>query len=1275
MLPSGDRSGTQGVTFGGHRRRSGVIVASGERRGSGRFILERRLGAGGFGVVYAARDTRRDTIVALKTLVNVTPESLIRFKREFRALTGITHPNLVSLYELISDADQWFFTMELVDGRNLLEHVWGRPIAELAPESPQHSPGSAVTFAGPVSGGVEPLDVGKAVDSTPAKLDRVLSVFIQLVEGVAALHRAGAIHRDLKPSNVLVTDAGRVVVLDFGLLREVDSTQGQQTMEIAGTPRYMSPEQAAGLSLSTASDWYSVGVMLFEALTGRLPAGAMRPSEVARGIPEHLDPLVAALLTHDSRLRPTADAIVSRLRANDPSVVFELAPAAKSPAAFVGRQQQLRALHEAAESAGCGTVIACVSGASGIGKSTLVRRFLEEWRLRHLDALIVSSRCYERESVPYKALDSLVDSLARYLNRLGVQTMDSMLPRDIGALAQVFPVLQQAEDRLVGRRRIPIVPDAQELRRRAFAAMRELMTRLADRRQVVVVIDDLQWGDVDSADLIREICRNPDGPPMFLIASYRSDEVTTSPCLQALLRDDDHSRLDLRHVTVDPLTAEESRQLVASLAETGQVVIDAEAVVAEAGGSPFFIDELVRAGGETTPRSRATIDVETDDARTRESSLAEMIRRRVSRLSPEAREVLELVSVNGQPLPDEVLRVAAGGVALESAVTLLTAQRLLRTRDTAGNLALETYHDRIREAVVGTLSESAATARSRALAKAFAVARPADVDALADHFLAAGETDRAVHYALLAGRDAERALAFERAAATYRRALDLLAPQAPERDDVALRLGEALVNAGRGTEAARIFLGIRTLDARQQLPMRERAAQQLIYSGHFDEGLDVIKDVLASIGLQFPESTGAALRQWLTLRLRLRLRGRRFRERQAADLPPTVLARIDTCWGMAIGLGAIDPLRGAVFQTQGLLWALAAGEPQRIARALALEAAYSSTAGSKGRQRTRLLLDEAAALAHHVATPYNRAFLALATGIVGQLEGTWTRAVEASTEAEQIFRDSCTGVTWEIDTAWFFGLGTEYFRGNFAALTARHAALTTDAIDRGDRYALSILGGILAHYVHLIADRPDLAVFDVRRALDAWSRRGFHLQHIWEFWSLIQVALYQSDGHAAWARITDTWRRVRASTSYRVQFIRINMLDLRGRAALAAAAGVSGRERQQLLDDAAATARRLQRERSGFASLFARFLLAGILALQRRDGEVAKRLIQIEELAQRCEMPVHGRVARRRRGEHLGGNNGRALVDDGDAWLSDRGVKNPAHFARMIAPWTVVSSR
>lgn len=91
--------------------------------------------------------------------------------------------------------------------------------------------------------------------------------------------------------------------------------------------------------------------------------------------------------------------------------------------------------------------------------------------------------------------------------------------------------------------------------------------------------------------------------------------------------------------------------------------------------------------------------------------------------------------------------------------------------------------------------------------------------------------------------------------------------------------------------------------------------------------------------------------------------------------------------------------------------------------------------------------------------------------------------------------------------------------------------------------------------------------------------------------------------------------------------------------------------------------------------MFARFLLAGILALQRRDGEVAKRLIQIEELAQRCEMPVHGRVARRRRGEHLGGNNGRALVDDGDAWLSDRGVKNPAHFARMIAPWTVVSSR
>jgi serine/threonine protein kinase len=236
-----------------------------------RFTIERKLGQGGMGRVFAAFDETRQTRVALKTLMRPSRSSLAQLEHEFRIASELFHPNLVRLHEFFSDGPDWFFTMELVDGDTLPE-LMGRGFDE-------------------------------------SKLERV---FRELSCAIAALHGAGILHGDLKPSNFLISkETERVVLLDFGLARPV----GDVALELAGgTPLYMSPEQLAGAELTEASDWYSFGVVLFEALTGNLPVRETLHEELV-GAPELLATLAAELLRAERHERPTGRDVLERLGA------------------------------------------------------------------------------------------------------------------------------------------------------------------------------------------------------------------------------------------------------------------------------------------------------------------------------------------------------------------------------------------------------------------------------------------------------------------------------------------------------------------------------------------------------------------------------------------------------------------------------------------------------------------------------------------------------------------------------------------------------------------------------------------------------------------------------------------------------------------------------------------------------------------------------------------------------------------------------------------------
>ena len=254
-----------------------------------------------------------------------------------------------------------------------------------------------------------------------------------------------------------------------------------------------------------------------------------------RGIPAALDSLCVKLLRANPTERPSYTEIMGLLREScaaprRPS----LAAIAPTEHPFVGREAELARLHDARELLHGGEpVVVLVRGASGSGKSRLVERFLGQLAESDRD-VILRGRCFEQESVPFKAVDSLIDSLSRYLNRQPERLQRRWLPRDIGSLSRMFPVLERAGPIASAAQNLALPPVPPELRRRAFGALKQLLAAIGGSHPIVLWIDDLQWGDLDSAEMLSELLRGPAPPRLLLLASYRSEYQGENPCLKAL---------------------------------------------------------------------------------------------------------------------------------------------------------------------------------------------------------------------------------------------------------------------------------------------------------------------------------------------------------------------------------------------------------------------------------------------------------------------------------------------------------------------------------------------------------------------------------------------------------------------------------------------------------------------------------------------------------------------------------------------------------------------
>lgn len=1161
--------GHLGGGFGGNsgNLEGSFLWSRGELLG-GRYRLGCLLGQGGMGEVYEAFDTRRDDArVAVKRMFTADPAALIRLKREYRRMEGIGHPNLVALHGLAEHGGRPFIVMEYLEGRDFY--------ASLAPR-------------------------GSLND-----LPRLRRLLRSLVAGMLALHDAGRVHRDLKGSNVLVTPRDRVVILDFGLVNDLErrtaitSTLGR----IEGTAQYMSPEQAAGQRTTVSADWYALGVMLYRATTGTYPitgdpcqmilnkqtVEAPRAALVEPDVPSDLDELIARLLHREPDHRAAAFDVLNWCERNSDRPVR---PGIASPRpivirSLIGREREQRALVAALTRFFERVPLRVdIVGASGTGKTALLDQFVATL-CQDSGFVVLNSCCHEYDSVPFKAFDGLIDTLGRYLARLPAAEVEPLLDDGFRVLQRLFPTLRQVRDfsgpeamfERLGVHESPLEPQA--LRKRAFQALRGLLHRLAAGTRLVLVVDNLQWGDLDSARLLTELMAPPSAPPLMFLCAYRNENVEQSPMLRELVVPQVRtgSQHEVVQIEVTALSLVEGAELARRLLGAAATPARAQAIAIESQGNPMLLTAIVRYLGG----SEEELDASTRVTLARQRlSVEQLAIHRLGSLGIDATALLAAIAVAGQPTDFDVLaRVAELQDDARAALSHLRAAALVRTNHDV----VEVYHPEIGRALRQHLIPTQLVRLHRRLAEA--LGPKSEPERLALHWKGAGDLRRACEAAKDAAESALRTFAFERACMLLRLASEC----APDDFEVQLMLANALRSAGQIAKAIPLLQGLseRARSPSKAREYRRKAGEYLLICGRRTQGLIVLAPLWAELGFDYPDCDRAAQARMKNALSQLVARGLTWTERSEFELPSRDVERYELRWTLCTGLILTDIVRGGLFAIESAALALELGEPKRLARSLALAGAVVL---EHGMTEGRTWLKAAGQVAKRVGDEEGLGFTAICWGVVLRGRGAWT---EALAELEFGLRRMPASAAWEQSLAVASQLACLDALGELGALRLRSLQVEKLGQEIGSARVLG-LGLVYRAFTALAGGDVQLcrSLLAEARVTDCGEEAG--IVRLYALKVEVECQLYAGDPATAWHRVTAEWSALERSRLLDVGLRRFVALGTRARAGLAMQA--SGAECPDHVGEVVAQdIARLELEVSDHTTPTVNLLRAGVAAL------------------------------------------------------------------------------
>ncbi|HEX6625886.1 MAG TPA: protein kinase, partial [Pyrinomonadaceae bacterium] len=833
------------------------------------YAILSKIGQGGMGQVYKAEDKKLGRTVAVKLLPQDKAQSDTarhRLLQEARSASVLNHPGIVTIHSIEEHEGVDFIVMEYVEGETLRA----------------------------------------AVERGPLDLALLLDLGAQLADALAAAHSKGIIHRDIKSENILLTPRGHVKVLDFGLAKPAESVSGEVNSEaptrlnltgegaVLGTVLYMSPEQTRAEPLDARTDIFSLGCVLYEAATGRLPFGGASllsvmqaivskeppaPSSLRAELPFEFDLIIERALAKDKARRYSSAAeLADALRVLNGTATTSLRVSAEQRVAPaedagrdvpVGRAPELERLDGLLRRAveGVGRV-AFVTGEPGIGKSALVGEFLRRARREHTSIVVARGRCVEQYGTGEAYLPFL-DAVGSLLTGASRERIVALLRTYAPTWCLQFPAafvsslaLEKLQQETAGA-----------TKERMLREMGDLLAALAAQSPVALVLEDLHWADPSSVDLLRHLSHRASDQRLLVVGTYRPGDVELNdhPLKSFMLETAAHSLCD--EIALGSLTRRHVAGYLDSRFAPNDFPAELTALVhAKTEGHPLFVTSLAqflvergdiaqRGSVWTLARPLAEMSLEAPE------NVRSMIRKKLESLGDEDRRALQYASVEGEEFLSTVLAGLLGTDDLELEERLAHVERAYRLIETAGEEELPDgslatryrfAHALYQNVLYGDLVSKRRRLLHRQageqLERHYGKQSARIAAQLAVHFERGHDHARAVEYLARAGDNAAKLYASSEAADNYGRAIEL-ADKLPdtERAEPLINLyqkrGRARLTLGRFGEAVDDFTEMlnearRTGSLEQESAALNALSMTLFYSHRLDEITERADEIL-----------------------------------------------------------------------------------------------------------------------------------------------------------------------------------------------------------------------------------------------------------------------------------------------------------------------------------------------------------------------------------------------------------------------------------------------